>query len=170
MDMNLSKLRKTVEDREAWRVAVHGVAKSWTWLSIWRTTIAFRYTDQSKKTKHFINLEIFSGTFLAVQLVKTTLLLQGAWVQSLAGELRSYMPCGTAKNWVERGKCQFKSKNRHLVCGLLACDHEQCLLLWPPPPRLHFHSNYHRHKWTVTQLYPPHTHWGSWRKGLGCSS
>ena len=28
MDMSLSKLRKTVKDREAWRVAVHGVAKS----------------------------------------------------------------------------------------------------------------------------------------------
>ena len=32
-DMNLSKLQETLKDREAWRAAVHGVAKSWTLLS-----------------------------------------------------------------------------------------------------------------------------------------
>ena len=33
MDVSLSELRELVIDREAWRAAIHGAAKSWTRLS-----------------------------------------------------------------------------------------------------------------------------------------
>ena len=33
MDVGLGELREVVMDREAWRAAIHGVAKSWTGLS-----------------------------------------------------------------------------------------------------------------------------------------
>ena len=33
IDMRLSKLQEMVKDRKAWHAAVHGVAKSQTWLS-----------------------------------------------------------------------------------------------------------------------------------------
>ena len=42
-DMNLSKLRETVEDRGAWRTAVHGVSKSWTRLRDSTTTLKLGY-------------------------------------------------------------------------------------------------------------------------------
>ena len=38
MEMSWSKLREMVKDRESWHAAVHGVAKSQTWLGNWTTT------------------------------------------------------------------------------------------------------------------------------------
>ena len=39
-DVSLSELRKVVMDREAWHAAIHGIAKSRTWLSDWTELLA----------------------------------------------------------------------------------------------------------------------------------
>ena len=65
LDMSSSKLWQLVMYREAWRAAVHGVTKSWTWLSdwtellerilVWRTQFCFNKTHfyhLAKDIKH----------------------------------------------------------------------------------------------------------------------
>ena len=71
MDMSLSELRDLVMDREAWRDAIHGVAKSRAWLSDW-TELNWRTFSYGSKT---VSNEVI--------ILLTLWLLQGRWLKAV---------------------------------------------------------------------------------------
>ena len=73
MDMSLSKHRKMVKDREAWRAAAHGVAKSQTQLSHCTTT-ATKKMERTGKSNHY-------QVYLSIELL--ICLLTGQMIQAL---------------------------------------------------------------------------------------
>ena len=76
MDMSLNELRELVMDREAWRAVIHGIAKSWTWLSDWIelnwTELYFLCTSYATTTTHRPTKCSFIAAFSHSTLLLTT--------------------------------------------------------------------------------------------------
>ena len=57
MDMGLSKLQEIVKDEGVWHAAVHGITRSWTWLSDWTTK-----TYRMAKIKQNLNIKSWQAS------------------------------------------------------------------------------------------------------------
>ena len=69
----MGELWELVMDREAWHAVIHGVAKSWTWLSDW-TELNWGYTVGPNFYRYYLtpslqqNYTVFKGTNQGVNL------------------------------------------------------------------------------------------------------
>ena len=81
MDMNLSKLWETVEDRGAWRAMVLGAAKSLTWLSHWTTTKDYNTKEWWMTKIHWTESQSSLLSLLLASLEITVASSETCWIK-----------------------------------------------------------------------------------------
>jgi len=109
MDMNLSNLWETGEDRGAWYTAVHGVAKSWTRLRGWTMTIKFLVVYKSLANNCLFLFPVNICTrFKSVSSLNSREPLNNPWIW---GGQTAVFPFHRLEDW-DLGTCNY-------VAGLL---------------------------------------------------
>ena len=84
MDISLNKLQEMVKDREAGHAAVHGVTKSWTWLSNWTTNQHFVVDPSNLHSSYILNPPTsFISLILFVRVYILFVSRQGIWFLTL---------------------------------------------------------------------------------------
>ena len=121
MDMSLSKLCKIVKDREAWCDAVHGMAKSWTWLRNWTTTTTDEVTTSLRSHR---GLVADPGLGLWFQSRRLQRRIKGTKQDSRESRGVSLVAkCKKTTCWAKIAKK--KARISFLLLGELRCAHSQ---------------------------------------------
>ena len=100
MDRSLSKLWEMVEDREAWRAAVHGVTQNPTWLSDW-TTMRKKLHEKDWIPFDPINFKVFSLHKFTVG-VSRSVVSESLWPHELE---HTRLPCPPPSPTVYLNSC-----------------------------------------------------------------